>query len=684
MMTQSSIDANPLLEAWTGPFEAPPFERIEPGHFRPAFEAALKESRAEIDAVAANPEPPTFANTIEALERSGKSLDKVAGVFFNLAGAASNDEIEAIEREIAPVLSRHRSETYLNDALFRRIDALKASEERLGLSAEQARVLERYHLDFARAGAGLPPETKARLAAIGERLATLGAEFGQNVLADEKDWLMLLDEGDLEGLPDFVVSSAARLAAERGHAGQYAVTLSRSSIEPFLQFSARRDLREKAFRAWGQRGENGGATDNRANASEMVRLRAERARLMGYETFAHYRLADTMAKTPKAALDLLESVWTPGVASARKEQEALQQIVAGEGGNFEVAPWDWRHFAEKRRKAEFDFDEGAIKPYLQLDRLIEAAFYAAGRLFGLSFAERFDLKLYHPDARAWTVTDRSGAPVALFIGDYFARASKRSGAWMSQFRGQKKLDGPQLPIVVNVMSFARGGEGEPSLLSIADARTLFHEFGHALHGMLSDVTYPLIAGTHVPGDFVEFPSQIYENWIEQPEMLRRFALHYKTGEPMPEALLDKLLSAQRFNQGFATVEYTASALVDLKLHLDPSPGDLDVVAFERRELARIGMPDAIAMRHRTPHFQHIFSHGYSSAYYSYLWSEVLDADGFEAFEEAGDIFDPAAAKRLHDFVYAAGGSRDYEAAYEAFRGRPPSPAALFRKRGLEA
>jgi peptidyl-dipeptidase Dcp len=682
LMTQSSIDANPLLEAWTGPFEAPPFERIEPGHFRPAFEAALREARAEIDAVAANPEPPTFANTIEALERSGKTLDKVAGVFFNLAGAASNDEIDAIEREIAPVLSRHRSETYLNDALFRRIDALKAMEERLGLSAEQARVLERYHLDFARAGAGLPPETKARLAAIGERLATLGAEFGQNVLADEKDWLMLLEEGDLDGLPDFVVSSAARLAAERGHAGQYAVTLARSSIEPFLQFSARRDLRERAFRAWGQRGENGGATDNRGIASEMVRLRAERARLMGYETFAHYRLADTMAKTPKAALDLLESVWTPGVASARKEQEALQRIVAGEGGNFEVAPWDWRHFAEKRRKVEFDFDEGAIKRYLQLDRLIEAAFYAAGRLFGLSFAERFDLKLYHPDARAWTVTDRNGAPVALFIGDYFARASKRSGAWMSQFRGQKKLDGPQLPIVVNVMSFAKGGEGEPSLLSIADARTLFHEFGHALHGMLSDVTYPLIAGAHVPGDFVEFPSQIYENWIEQPEMLRRFALHYKTGEPMPEALLDKLLSAQRFNQGFATVEYTASALVDLKLHLDPSPGAVDVVAFERRELARIGMPDAIAMRHRTPHFQHIFSHGYSSAYYSYLWSEVLDADGFEAFEEAGDIFDSVTAKRLHDFVYAAGGSRDYEAAYEAFRGRPPSPTAALHRRSV--
>ena len=470
-------------------------------------------------------------------------------VFFNLAGAATNDELQAIERDIAPVLARHRNETYLNDALFKRIDALKAEGDRLGLSAEQARVLERYHLDFTRSGAGLPPEAKARLAAIAERLATLSAEFGQNVLKDEKDWLMLLTEADLEGLPDFFVASAARTAADRGHAGKYAVTLSRSSIEPFLQFSARRDLRETAFRAWAARGENGGATDNREIAAEMVRLRAERARLLGYETYAHYRLADTMAKTPEAALDLLESVWTAGVARARKEEEALQEIAAGEGGNFKVAPWDWRYLAEKRRKVEFDFDEGELKPYLQLEKMIEAAFYVAGRLFGLSFAERFDLKLYDPDVRAWTVLGRDGAPIALFIGDYFARPSKRSGAWMSVFRGQEKLDGPQLPIVVNVMNFAKGGAGEPSLLSAADARTLFHEFGHALHGMLSDVTYPLISGTHVAGDFVEFPSQLYEHWKEQPEVLRRFALHYKTGEPMPEALLGKFVSARRVQSG---------------------------------------------------------------------------------------------------------------------------------------
>ena len=684
MTTHASIDENPLLESWTGPFEAPPFDRIEPMHFRPAFDAALREARKEIEGIAADPEAPTFANTIEALERSGQSLDKAAKVLFNLAGAESSDEIQAIEREIAPKLARFKSEVYLSDSLFRRVDKLKSGQDKLSLSAEQARVLERTHLDFARAGAAKAAEAKARLAAIAERLAALAAAFGQNVLEDEKDWLLVLGEDDLDGLPDFFLSSAARTAAERGHPGRYAVTLARSSIEPFLQFSARRDLRETAFRAWAARGEKGGATDNRAIAAEMIALRAERAQLLGYDSYAHYRLADTMAKTPEAALDLLESVWTPGAAAARKEEAALQAIVAGEGGNFKVAPWDWRYLAEKRRKAEFDFDEAGLKPYLQLEKMIEAAFYAAGRLFGLTFAERFDLNLYHPDVRAWEVRGRDGPAIALFLGDYFARPSKRSGAWSSSFRSQQKLFSPQSPIVVNVMNFARGAAGEASLLSFADATTLFHEFGHALHAMLSDVTYPRIAGTNEPGDFVEFPSQVYENWLEQPEMLRRFALHYRTGEPMPEALIEKLLRARRFNSGFATVEYAACALIDLRLHLFPAPENIDVAAFERQELTRIGMPEGIAMRHRLPHFQHIFSSGYSAAYYSYLWSEVLDADGFEAFEEAGDIFDPQVAQRLHDFVYAAGGRRDYEEAYRRFRGSPPSPRALFRRRGFEA
>ena len=569
MDQETSRETNPLLEPWTGPFGAPPFDRLKPSHFGQAFEIALGLAQAEAGAIAADPKPPSFANTIEALERSGRELTRICSVFFNLARADTNDELEAIEREIAPKLARHRSGIFLNTALFERVDALYSRRGDLGLNAEQARVLERYHVVFLRNGGGLPEEAKARLAAIVERLATLGTKFGQNVLADEKAYMLVLaDRDDLAGLPASLVSAAARTAADRGLPGKHGISLSRSSIAPFLQFSARRDLREKVFRAWMQRGESGGVTDNRAVASEMVRLRAERARLLGFASFAHFRMADTMAKTPQAVEDLLHSVWAPAHEQVLRDEAALQAIAAGEGGNFEIAPWDWRYYAEKRRKAEFDLDEGEIKPYLPLDKMIEAAFFTANRLFGLSFSEREDVPLYHQDARSWTVTGRDGQEIALFIGDYFARPSKRSGAWMSSFREQQKLDGEVRPIVVNVMNFAKAGEGQACLLSFDDARTLFHEFGHALHGMLSDVTYPLISGTNVARDFVEFPSQLYEHWLEQPEVLRRFALHHETGEPMPETLLQKLLSARQFNQGFATVEYTASALVDLALHLE--------------------------------------------------------------------------------------------------------------------
>jgi peptidyl-dipeptidase Dcp len=682
MSQPSALSSNPLLEVWTGPFETPPFDRIKPEHFRPAFDVALAEKRAEIAAIAINREPPSFANTIEALERAGRRLERVALVFFNLAGADSNDALEAIERDIAPILSRASSEIYLNEALFSRIEALRARD--LGLTAEQARVLHLYHIDFVRNGAGLDPEAKARLAAIDERLAALGAQFGQNVLADEKQYMLALATAeDRAGLPDSLLAAAAATAAARGLHGQHAITLSRSSVEPFLQFSTRRDLREKAFAAWTARGEHDGPSDNRAIAAETVRLRAERASLLGFESYAHFRLDDTMAKTPRAALELLNSVWTPARAQALREAEALQAMIAAEGGNFPLAPSDWRYYAEKRRKALFDLDEGEIKPYLQLDKMIEAAFYVANRLFGVTFAERRDITLYHPDARSWTVFGRDGAPIALFIGDYFARPSKHSGAWMTSFRAQHKLDGASLPIVVNVMNFAKAGPGEPSLLSFDDARTLFHEFGHALHGMLSDVTYPLLSGTAVARDFVEFPSQVYEHWLETPEILGRFAVHAESGAPMPEDLVRRLLVARQFNQGHATVEFTASALVDLNLHLQAAPDAVDIVAFERNELARLGMPAAITMRHRTPHFQHVFAgSSYSAGYYSYLWSETLDADGFEAFEESGDIFDPALARRLHDYVYAAGNLREPDAAYAAFRGRAPKPEPLLRKRGL--
>jgi peptidyl-dipeptidase Dcp len=684
MTSQQSSPDNQLLAEWTGPFGLPSFAAVKPDHFRPAFDRALGRHRAEIDAIAGSDAPPSFDNTITALEKSGRDLDRVSNLFFVLAGADTGDAIEAVEREMSPLLARHSNALYLNRALYARIADLYRKRETLGLSPEQARVLDRYHTRFVRAGAALEKAAQDRLAAINERLASLGTQFGQNVLADEKSYSLVLEEGDLVGLPEFARANARAAADERGHAGKYVITLGRSSAESFLQFSARRDLREKLFQAWIKRGENGGATDNRAIVAEMVGLRAERAKLLGFETFAEYRLDDQMAKTPAAARHLLEDVWNRARAKAGAERDALQAMIAAEGGNFALAPWDWRYYAEKLRKARYYLDEAEIKPYFQLERLIEAAFETAHRLFGLTFTPA-EVPLYHPDGRAWEVTDAGGAHVGLFIGDYFARGSKHSGAWMTSLRDQEKLAGDIRPVILNVCNFSKPAAGEPALLSFEDARTLFHEFGHALHGLLSDVTYPLLAGTAVPSDFVELPSQLYEHWLEVPEILQKYARHARTGEAMPKALLDRLLATRTFNQGFATVEYTACALVDLDIHSLPDSSGLDVGAFERKDLERIHMPVEIVMRHRIPHFQHLFSGGgYAAAYYSYLWSEVLDADAFEAFKEAGDVFDPATAGRLKDFVYSAGNLRDPAEAYKAFRGRLPTVDALLKKRGLDA
>jgi peptidyl-dipeptidase Dcp len=679
---QSTESENPLLAEWAGALELPPFGSIKAGHFRPAFERALANHRAEIDAIAENPAVPSFENTIVALEKSGRALERVSSVFFVLAGADTSDEIEAIERDVSPLLARHSNALYLNRALYTRIADLYRRRDGLSLDAEQARVLERYHTRFVRYGAALAEAEQGRLAEINERLASLGTRFSQNVLADEKSFVMELAEGDLAGLPDFARAAARAAAEERGRAGKYVITLARSSVETFLQFSARRDLREKAFQAWIRRGENGGGTDNRALIAEMVALRAERARFLGFATFADYRLDDQMAKTPQAARELLDAVWSRALARASAERDALQGMIAQEGGNFTLSPHDWRYYTEKLRKARYDLDESEIKPYFQLEKMIEAAFDTAGRLFGLSF-KPVDAPLYHADARAWDVTDARGRHVALFIGDYFARPSKHSGAWMTSLRDQEKLAGDIRPIVLNICNFSKPAAGQPALLSFDDARTLFHEFGHALHGMLSDVTFPLLAGTSVPSDFVELPSQLYEHWLEVPEILRKYALHARTGEPMPKSLLDRLLATRTFNQGFATVEYTACALVDLDLHSVPDTAALDVSSFERKDLERIAMPPEIVMRHRLPHFQHLFSGGgYAAGYYSYMWSEVLDADAFAAFEEAGNAFDPATAKRLRDCIYSAGNRRDPAEAYKAFRGRLPTVDALLKKRGL--
>ena len=688
--TQSQANAppNPLLGPWATPHDSPPFAAIRPEHFRPAFDRAMADHVAEVEAIAATPDSPSFNNTIAALERSGQPLTRVSAVFRALAGAHTNDALMAIERDMAPLLAAHRNRIHLHDGLYARIKALWDRRAELGLTGEEARVLERYAVTFRRAGAGLPQATRARIAAIGERLAELGTAFSQNVLADEQAYALVLEgEADMAGLSEGARAAAKAAAEERGLPGKHAITLARSSVEPFLQSSARRDLREKTYAAWIARGQSGGVTDNRAIIAETLALRSERAKLLGYPTFAHYRLEDAMAKTPEAVAALLDGVWAKARVRAEEDRDALQALAQAEGGNFALAAWDWRYYAEKLRKARCDIDAAELAPYLALENMISAAFDVAHRLFGLSFREVHDVPVWHPDVRVWEVSGPQGRLEGLFFGDYFARSSKRSGAWMTTLRtqdklAQDKLDGEVRPLVVNVMNFAKASSGEPVLLSFDDARTLFHEFGHALHALLSDVTFPMISCTNVPTDFVELPSQLYEHWLEEPEVLRRFARHCRTGAPMPEDLLRRLIAARTFNQGFATVEYVGSAFVDLEFHRQAEVGP-DPAAFEAGVLERIGMPAEIGMRHRSPHFLHVFAGGgYAAGYYSYMWSEVLDADAFEAFRETGDAFDPATAARLRDAILSAGGSRDAEELYKAFRGRLPTPDALMHKRGL--
>ena len=666
---------NPFAAPWDTPFGLPPFAAITDADFAPAFDAALSQARSNIAAIATDPAPPTFANTIAALELAEAALDRVSGVFFNLASADSTGAREGLQRDLAPTLSAFASEVTNNRALFGRIAALWQGRDGLGLDGEQARVLHLYHQMFVRSGAELKGEAAARLTAVKSRLAVLGTAFSQNLLADERAWFMELAPDDLEGLPDFVLATARAAATERGVAG-HIVTLNRSLIVPFLQFSPRRDLRQKAFAAWVARGANGGETDNRALAAETLALRAERAALLGYTSFADFKLEPEMAKTPGAVRDLLMRVWHPARASANADAAVLQAMMQADGVNDALAPWDWRYYSEKRRVAEHDLDEAALKPYLGLEAMLAAQFDCANRLFGLEF-RALDMALYHPDARAWEVT-RKGKHIAVFIGDYFARGSKRSGAWCSAMRSQRKLGGDVRPIVVNICNFAKG---EPALLSYDDARTLFHEFGHALHQMLSDVTHGFISGTSVARDFVELPSQLYEHWLEVPEVLQKHARHWQTGEPMPADMLKRLLAAGTYDQGFATVEFVSSALVDLAFHEGPAPAD--PMVMQAQVLAGIGMPAAITMRHATPHFAHVFSgDGYSSGYYSYMWSEVMDADAFAAFEETGDYFDPATAARLEKHILGAGGSQDAEALYMAFRGKMPGVEALLKGRGL--
>src|ERR1700743_3161476 len=674
---------NPLLKAWQTPFETPPFDAIKPEHFLPAFERAFADHSAEIDAITHDPATPDFDNTVTALERSGKLLNKVASVFYDLVSAHSNPALLEADKEVSLRMARHWNPIMMSAVLFGRIALLYHDRASLGLTAEQTRLLERTYTRFHRAGAGLDEVAKKRMAEINERLAHLGTAFSHHLLGDEQEWSMELGEADRDGLSDSFVAAAKAAAEQRGMAGKAVMTLSRSFVEPFLKSSTRRDLREKVYKAFIARGDNGNANDNNETIVEILSLREETARLLGFPTFAAYQLEDSMAKTPEAVRGLLERVWKPARARALADRDDLQALIAEEGDNFALAPWDWRYYAEKLRQVRANFDDAAIKPYLALDHMIDAAFDCATRLFGITFSERKDIPVWHPDVRVWEVKDSTGKHQALFYGDYFARPSKRSGAWMASLRDQQKLDVEIAPLVINVCNFSKGADGEPSLLSPDDARTLFHEFGHGLRGMMSDVTYPSLSGTSVFTDFVELPSQLYEHWQEQPQVLTQFAKHYQTGAPLPDDLLQRFLAAPQFNQGFATVEFLASALLDLEFHTQPAAASRDVRAFEKAELEKIGMPAEISMRHRPQQFGHIFSGDhYASGYYSYMWSEVMDADALGGFEEAGNIFDPATAKRLLDDIYASGGSRDPEDAYAAFRGREPEPDALLRRRGL--
>ena len=682
----AAVPANPLLAPWTGPYGGvPAFDKAKVEYLKPGLEAGMAEALAEIDRITANPAAPTFDNTIAAMERGGRTLDRVITVYGIYSSTLNDDAVQAVEREMAPKLAAFSDQITQNEALFKRIAAVYETRENSGLTPEQQRLAWLRYTNFVRSGAKLDAQAKQQLSAINQKLAGLYTKFGQNVLADENnEQLVIENEADLAGLPVTVRAGAAQVAESRGLQGKWVIANTRSSVEPFLTYSDRRDLREKVWRMFVNRGDNGGATDNNAIITEILQLRAERAKLLGYETHAHWRLENSMAKNPARAMELMEAVWTPAVARVREEVADMQAIADKDGAGIRIEPWDYRYYAEKVRKAKYDLDETEITPYLQLENLREGMFYMARELFGFNFkpVAPGTVPVYHPDVRVWEVTDPKGNLVGLWYFDPYARKGKRSGAWMSAYRTQERFDGEVKTIVSNNSNFVKGKPGEPVLISWKDAETLFHEFGHALHGLSSNVTYPSVSGTRVARDYVEFPSQLLEHWLSTPEILNRYAVHYQTGKPIPQSLVDKIKQASRFNKGFDTVEYLSSALIDMKLHLAGAQA-IDPDRFERETLAALGMPSEIVMRHRTPQFNHVFSgDGYSAGYYSYLWSDTLTADAWEAFTEAGGAWDRSVAKRLSDNVFSVGNTVDPADAYRAFRGRDAGIDALMRKRGF--
>ena len=685
--SQSTSDQNPLLAKWAGPYGGvPPFDRVQVSLFKPALESAMKEQLDETNRIASNSAAPTFENTIAALEGTGDTLNRVATVYGVWAGTMNGPEFRVVQREMAPRLAAFGDQITQNETLFKRIEAVYNSPEKARLSPEQQRLVWLYYTNFVRAGARLSPEAKKRLSQINQQLASLYTKFSQNVQAEEDNqFITLKSEDDLAGLPQSVRDSAAEAAVTKKLSGSWVIMNTRSSVDPFLTYSDRRDLREKAWRMFVNRGDNGDEHDNNSTITEILQLRAERAKLLGYPTHAHWRLENSMAKTPERAMELMEAVWKPAVLRVHEEVRDMQALADKEGAKITIEPWDYRYYMEKVRKARYDLDQNEVKPYLQLEKLREAIFWVAGELFNFNFSPAANVPVAHPDIRVWEVTDKTTKKhIGLWYFDPYARTGKRSGAWMNAYRTQEKVNGEITTIVSNNANFVKGKPGEPLLISWDDATTMFHEFGHALHGLNSNVTYPSLSGTAVARDYVEFPSQLMEHWLSTPEVLQRFALHYQTGKPIPQSLVDRIKRSATFNQGFATVEYLSAALVDMKLHL---AGDrkIDPDNFEKETLAELRMPKEIVMRHRTPQFMHVFSSdGYSAGYYSYLWSDVLTADAFGAFVEGKGPYDRAVAERLRKYIFSVGNTVDPADGYRSFRGRDPKIDALMKKRGFTA
>ena len=680
---QQAPAENPLLAEWTGPFGAPPFDRIRDEDFEPAFEAAIAAHAAEVEAIASSTEPPTFANTVEALERSGQLLDRVSKVFFNLNAARTSDVLQATARKVSPLLAGHRDDIMLDEALFSRVKAVWDQRDELDLTPEQRRLLEKQYTEFVRNGANLEGADRDRFREINAELSKLTTRFGENLLKEMNAVALLIeDEEDLAGLPQGVRDAAAALARAQGHEGAWAFNLQRTSWTPFLQYSERRDLREKLYTAYTGLCAGGGDTDNREIAARIAALRVERANLLGYPTHAAWVLEENMAKTPEAVFELLDQLWTPALARAKRERDELQGIATRMGDHITLAAWDWWYYAEKLRAEKYAFDEAEVKPYLELDRVRQAAFDTANRLWGITFTLRDDVPVYHPDVQAWEVRDADGSLLGLYLTDYFARESKRGGAWMDNYRDQWRENGENVrPIIVNVCNFSKPPEGQPALLSLDEASTLFHEFGHFLHGLFAQGTYASLSGTNVAQDFVEMPSQMMENWAFAPEVLPTYAVHHETGEPIPAELIAKLERAKRFNQGFATTEYLAASFLDMDWHTLTTPEEKDPMAFEAAAMERLGLIPEIYPRYRTPYFSHIFAGGYSAGYYSYVWAEVLDADAFAAFEETG-LFDPDLARSYRENILEKGDSEPAMVLYERFRGARPSIQPLLERRGL--